>query len=954
MDFFKSIKKRTESSRVTHVNELNVICKKCNFTCNAIKFQRNFENWTSGNDNVDKFIQDTQLSAHVYYGVYKKALEWIPYDRFNDIKSRFDEPYRANWIDGYIDEWDYYKKKNWERNNINMFVTFKVLNVQKDITLEFMNEIKTDHEFYGITQNPKTNNYMMVLNDKCRKCNCICNVIHFRQNFEDWTSGNDYIDKFIQDTQLSVHKNTEATLEWIPYDRFNNTIKSRFGETYIANWIDGCIYEWDDKKQNWKRNKNNMIVILKILNNPKNITLEFMNEKTDHEFYGITQNPKTNNYMMVLNDKCKKCNYICNVIHFQQNFIDWTSGNDYIDKFIQDTQLSAHVNYEVYKEALEWIPYDRFNNTIKSRFGETYRANWIDGYIYKWDDKKQNWQRNKNNMIVILKILNNPKNIILEFMNEINGFYGITQHPKTNNYMMVLNDKCKECNYTCNAIHFQQNFVDWTSGNDYIDKFLQDTQLSGHDDYGAYKKALEWIPFDRFSNTIKSRLGETYGANWIDGYIYEWDNENQNWQRNKNNMIVILKILNNPKNIILEFMNEINGFYGITQHPETNNYMMVLNCKNCEKCHDTCNAIHFQHNFENWTSGNDDINKFIQDTQLSVHDNYEVFKKALEWIPYDRLYDIKYITKGGFGKVYRANWIDGYIDSKWDGYQKWKRINKNMIVALKSLDNSKNVTLKFMNEIMSHNKGKIDNNFIIRFYGITQDPKTKDYMMILDYAEDGSLRDYLDKNYSILNWDKKIGCLQDAILGLRCIHEKELFHRDLHIGNILKLKYNTVITDMGLCKPANYDASENSIYGNLAYIAPEILRGKNYTKAADIYSFGIIMYEVISGLRPYHNPIKKENSEFVLKSMENVRKISVRPENIWKRSRFGTLSGRTNSRHFLDTPEFVQNLSRIERPENVPKHDRFRMFSGRTENFRTFSILFRTNSEFSFFIGLLC
>ncbi|CAB5396011.1 unnamed protein product [Rhizophagus irregularis] len=60
-----------------------------------------------------------------------------------------------------------------------------------------------------------------------------------------------------------------------------------------------------------------------------------------------------------------------------------------------------------------------------------------------------------------------------------------------------------------------------------------------------------------------------------------------------------------------------------------------------------------------------------------------------------------------------------------------------------------------MNEIMLHSKGKIDNNFIIGFYGITQDPKTKDYMMILDYAEDGSLRDYLDKNYSILNWDKK-------------------------------------------------------------------------------------------------------------------------------------------------------------------------------------------------------
>uniref|UniRef100_U9T742 Protein kinase domain-containing protein n=1 Tax=Rhizophagus irregularis (strain DAOM 181602 / DAOM 197198 / MUCL 43194) TaxID=747089 RepID=U9T742_RHIID len=67
---------------------------------------------------------------------------------------------------------------------------------------------------------------------------------------------------------------------------------------------------------------------------------------------------------------------------------------------------------------------------------------------------------------------------------------------------------------------------------------------------------------------------------------------------------------------------------------------------------------------------------------------------------------------------------------------------------------------------------------------------------------------------------------------------------------------------MGLCKPANYNELENAknnIYGVLPYIAPEILRGQNYTKAADIYSFGIIMYEVISGLPPYHD-LKHDNN----------------------------------------------------------------------------------------------
>jgi serine/threonine protein kinase len=145
---------------------------------------------------------------------------------------------------------------------------------------------------------------------------------------------------------------------------------------------------------------------------------------------------------------------------------------------------------------------------------------------------------------------------------------------------------------------------------------------------------------------------------------------------------------------------------------------------------------------------------------------------------------------------------------------------------------------------------------IIKFYGITQDPETENFIMVLDYAENGSLRKYLDINYNELSWSERINCLHSIAFGLRDIHEKELIHRDLHIGNILRLKNLTCITDMGLCKPADYNATENTkykIYGILPYIAPEILRGQNYTKAADIYSFGIIMYEVISGLPPYHN-----------------------------------------------------------------------------------------------------
>ncbi|GES87634.1 kinase-like domain-containing protein [Rhizophagus clarus] len=286
----------------------------------------------------------------------------------------------------------------------------------------------------------------------------------------------------------------------------------------------------------------------------------------------------------------------------------------------------------------------------------------------------------------------------------------------------------------------------------------------------------------------------------------------------------------------------------------------ITYCKECKKLNtgydwcNTCNAKHFRQNFINWTSGNIDIDKCIQDTQLSA----KSYHKILEWIPYGKLHDIEYIAKGGFGRVYRAKWVDGYIQN-WDHINKdWKRVETNMYVALKSLNNSENITSEFINEITLHHK-IVDNNyfsFIVRIYGITQDPVSKNYMMILDYADYGSLRNYLDKNYNKLSWYIRLNDLYFVAFGLEKIHIKELVHRDLHIGNVIRFAFHSSITDMGLCKPADFDESKsmkNSIYGVLPYIAPEVLRGHNYTKAADIYSFGIIMYEVISGLPPYHD-----------------------------------------------------------------------------------------------------
>ncbi|EXX79934.1 hypothetical protein RirG_000850 [Rhizophagus irregularis DAOM 197198w] len=298
-----------------------------------------------------------------------------------------------------------------------MIVQLKGLKVSKNITLEFMDEIKIDYIFYGITQDAETEDYMMVLNDKCKVCKVKCYAIHFQQNFENWTSGNNKIDIFIQGSQLSAHYDVTIALEWIPYDKFYD-VKCIANGSYRANWIDEKILSyWDVKNQNWKKGVQNPFVTLKRLNNPENIALELTNEI--NKSYGITQNPETKDYMMVLSDECKKCNIICYAIHFQQNFGNWTSGNNDIDKFIQSSQLSVHNNAN---KALEWIPYERFINieyVAKGGFSKVYKANWLDGNINYWDNEIRHWKRGNQYMVVVLKSLNNSKNVTPEFINEV-------------------------------------------------------------------------------------------------------------------------------------------------------------------------------------------------------------------------------------------------------------------------------------------------------------------------------------------------------------------------------------------------------------------------------------------------------------------------------------------------------------------------------------------------------
>jgi len=140
---------------------------------------------------------------------------------------------------------------------------------------------------------------------------------------------------------------------------------------------------------------------------------------------------------------------------------------------------------------------------------------------------------------------------------------------------------------------------------------------------------------------------------------------------------------------------------------------------------------------------------------------------------------------------------------------------------------------------------------IVRCYGITKFPENNNYAMVLNYIGDGNLRNYLQKNHSNLTLKDRVTMFYYLCWSLKDIHEKDLIHCDLHSGNILVAGGCCYITDLGLCGPVD-DESSNKIYGITSYIAPEILRKKSKnTKESDVYSIGMLMWEIFSGCPPF-------------------------------------------------------------------------------------------------------
>ncbi|RIB05210.1 kinase-like domain-containing protein [Gigaspora rosea] len=219
-----------------------------------------------------------------------------------------------------------------------------------------------------------------------------------------------------------------------------------------------------------------------------------------------------------------------------------------------------------------------------------------------------------------------------------------------------------------------------------------------------------------------------------------------------------------------------------------------------------------------WTSKNKAIDDYLKHFQLKAR-HYE---DMIEWIPFDRLKDLEKIGQGGFGSVFSAVWLDGIRNN--DG----SRQSQRNIVAGNTL----------------------------KVYGLTLNTKTNDYMMVIQYANGGSLHSFLRRNFQDLTWQTKLGLLLNISDDLSEIHKAGYIHADFHSGNILysqKVKddnpYNfidEIDSEKGITRKK--EILPRDIYGVLPYVAPEALKGEHSRKQ--------LIYTVLESLCQRCQPVK--------------------------------------------------------------------------------------------------
>ncbi|XP_029541321.2 ribosomal protein S6 kinase alpha-2 isoform X2 [Oncorhynchus nerka] len=213
---------------------------------------------------------------------------------------------------------------------------------------------------------------------------------------------------------------------------------------------------------------------------------------------------------------------------------------------------------------------------------------------------------------------------------------------------------------------------------------------------------------------------------------------------------------------------------------------------------------------------------------------------------------LKVLGQGSYGKVFLVRKIRGS--------------DRGQLYAMKVL---RKATLKVRDRVRSKMErdilAEVNHPFIVKLHYAFQ-TEGKLYL-ILDFLRGGDLFTRLSKEVMFTEEDVKF-YLAELALALDHLHSLGIIYRDLKPENILLDEEGHIkITDFGLSKEAtDQDKRAYSFCGTIEYMAPEVVNRRGHTQSADWWSFGVLMFEMLTGSLPFQGKDRKETMVLILKA----------------------------------------------------------------------------------------
>lgn len=198
----------------------------------------------------------------------------------------------------------------------------------------------------------------------------------------------------------------------------------------------------------------------------------------------------------------------------------------------------------------------------------------------------------------------------------------------------------------------------------------------------------------------------------------------------------------------------------------------------------------------------------------------------------------KRLGKGAFGTVFR-----GFCED-----------DENKLVAakqipIKNISNSDKMIKLIKREI--NNLQKLDSKYIVKLYDVSRTPNN--LYMFLEYCMDGDLKEYLKKKKgNMLSEPEAIKFFKHIVEGFKELQKHQIIHRDIKPANIMLSGGRAKISDFGFSRQLEEDSQQYlTLLGSPLYMSAQILEGTKFSSKCDVWSVGLVFYEMLYGKTPW-------------------------------------------------------------------------------------------------------